>query len=230
MNLASIDHLAVNHHCWLQRCSPLAKVIFLISVLALLLTTRSLPFIAGLASFLLMVVAGNGLPLSVILPLAFMPLVFASIFAISVGDWAVGLLIIGRAGVAALMVATVFVTTPPVRLLALLSAPMPGVFAELLFFTYRSFFLIAGTLENTIQAVKLRRGNQKPGIARIRAMAPVYGMILVRAWDMAARQYSLLRLRGLEEGLKVNRDWRLKVQDLGLLAAAIIIGAGWYFV
>ena len=31
-----------------------------------------------------------------------------------------------------------------------------------------------------------------------------YGMLLLRAWDLAGRQYELLRLRGLGEGLRVS--------------------------
>jgi energy-coupling factor transporter transmembrane protein EcfT len=230
MNLATMDNLAVNHHCWLQQCSALAKLLFAAAVLILLLTTMSLPFIAGLAALLLVIALSNRLPLGVLLPLALIPMFFAGIFAVSTKDWTVGLLVIGRAGTAALAVAEVFMTTAPVHLLGLIAAPMPEVFGELMYFTYRAFFLLAGSLDNTLTAVRLRRGKEKFSFARIRAMAQVYGMTLVRAWDMAGRQYDLLRLRGLGQGLKISRDWHLHVWDLGLLAALILIGVGWYFV
>ncbi len=230
MNLAAIDHLAVNHRCWLQRCSPLAKVLFIGVVLAFLLTSRSLPFLGGLLALLLVLVISNRLPLGVLLPLALLPMVFAAVFAVSVGDWRVGLLLVGRAGTAALLAGLVFVTTAPVRLLALLSAPLPGVFGELLFFTYRSFFILAAGLENTLRAVRLRSGEKGFSWARLKVLSQVYGMTLARAWDLAGRQYDLLRLRGLGAGLKFNRDWRLRVGDLGLLALAVLMGMGWYCV
>ncbi|MDD2283386.1 MAG: energy-coupling factor transporter transmembrane component T [Eubacteriales bacterium] len=230
MNLATLDNLAVNHHCWLQRCSALAKVVFIAAVLCFLLTTMSLPFIAGLAGLLLAVAVTNRLPLIVLLPFAFIPMIFAGIFALSIRDWTVGLTVIGRAGTAALTAAMVSMTTAPVKLLGLISAPMPEVFGELIYFTYRSLFLLGGSLDNTLKAVRLRRGKEKFCIARVRAMAQVYGMTLVRAWDMAGRQYDLLRLRGLGQGLKISRDWHLCSWDLGLLAVIILIGVGWYFV
>lgn len=230
MNLATMDNLAVNHHCWLQQCSALAKVLFVAAVLTLLLTTMSLPFIAGLAAMLLVIALSNRLPLSVLVPLAIIPMIFAGIFALSIRDWTVGLLVMGRAGTAALTVAMVFMTTAPVHLLSLIAAPMPEVFGELMYFTYRSLFLLAGSLDNTLTAVRLRRGNERFSLARVRAMAQVYGMTLVRAWDLAGRQYDLLRLRGLGQGLKISRDWHMRTWDLGLLAAILLIGLGWYFV
>lgn len=230
MNLATMDNLAVNHRCWLQQCSALAKGIFVAAVLTLLLTTRSLPFIAGLAALLLVIALSNRLPLMILLPLALIPMLFAGIFAVSIKDWAIGMLVIGRAGTAALTVAQVFMTTAPVHLLGLIAAPMPEVFGELIYFTYRSFFLLAGSLNNTLTAVRLRRGKERFSLARVGAMAQVYGMTLVRAWDLAGRQYDLLRLRGLGQGLKISRDWHLRFWDLGLLAAIFLIGMGWYFV
>jgi energy-coupling factor transporter transmembrane protein EcfT len=230
LNLATLDNLAVNHRCWLQRCSTLAKVLFAAAVLTFLLTTMSLPFIAGLAALLLVIALSNRLPLAVLLPLALIPMIFAGIFAFSIRDWAVGLTVIGRAGTAALIAAEVFMTTAPVHLLGVISAPMPEIFGELIYFTYRSLFLLAGSLDNTLKAVRLRRGKEKFSFARVRATAQVYGMTLVRAWDMAGRQYDLLRLRGLGQGLKISRDWHLRSSDLILLAAILLIGMGWYFV
>jgi hypothetical protein len=230
LNIAALDNLAVNHSCWLQKSSLVAKALFVIAVLGLLLTSMSINFIIGLGLLLMVMVAANRLPLGVIAPLALVPMIFASIFAISLGDWSVGLVLIGRAGIAALTVVMVFVTTPPIRLLGLASAPMPGIFGELLYFTYRSLFLLWGTLDNTLTAVRLRRGKERLSLARFKAMAQVYGMVLLRAWDMAGRQYTLLRLRGLGTGLQVNRDWSLRRIDLFLLGIVILIAAGWCYV
>lgn len=229
MNLATMDNLAVNHRCWLQRCSLPAKVLFVIVLLALLLSTRSLPFMGGLALLLVAVIVINQLPLLMLAPLALVPMLFASVFAISLGDWSVGLIILGRAGIAALAVALLFVTTPPVHVLALLSSPMPRVFGELLYFTYRSLFLLFETLANTLRAVRLRRGRERFSLARVKASAQIYGMILLRGWDMAGRQYSLLRLRGLAQGIRVNRDWRFRKPDWTLLLMTFILAMGWYY-
>lgn len=230
MNLAVLDSLAVNHTCWLKRCSVLARILFVAAVLALLLTTMSLPFMGGLALFLLALAMFNRLPLKVLTPLVLAPMLFAGFFAVSLGDWQVGLALTVRAGLAALTVSSVFVTVPPLRLLGLLSAPLPEVFGELLYFTYRALFLLWESLDNTLTAVRLRRGREGFSLARIRAMAHVYGMTLLRAWDLAGRQYSLLRLRGLGEGLRVNRDWSLRTADLLLLIFTLLIAAGWFYV
>lgn len=228
MNLATIDNIAVNHECWLQRCSAPAKVLLIVTVLSLLLTTKALAFVGGLGALLLAIALGNRLPFKILAPLILIPMAFASLFAISVGDWAVGLLVVGRAGVAALLVVIIFLTTPPVRLLSLVSAPMPAVFAGLLFFTYRSFFILATSISNSLKAVRLRRGREKLSWGKFKSMAQIIGLSLVRAWDLAERQYDLLRIRGLGAGLKVDRDWRLRPWDCALLATVIIIGMGWY--
>lgn len=229
MNLATMDNLAVNHRCWLQRCSPLAKALFVLGALAFLLTTRSLTFLVGLMIFMVGLALTNRLALGVFLPLVLVPVFFASVFAISLRDWSVGLLVLGRAATAALTVVMVFMTTAPVRILGLISAPMPEVFGELMYFTYRSFFLLLESLNNTLAALRLRRGKERFSLSRVRAMAQVYGMTLVRAWDMAGRQYDLLRLRGLGQGLRISRDWHLRTWDLALFAALICIGVGWYY-
>lgn len=230
MNVAALDNLAVNHSCWLQRCSCLAKVFFILAVLALLLTSFSLPFMGGMAVMLVIMAIYNRLPLGVLAPLALAPMIFASVFAVSLGDWEIGLVLVARAGIAALTVVLVFVTTPPVQLLGLVSAPMPSVLGELLYFTYRSVFLLWGTLDNALTAVRLRQGRLRLGGARIRVMAQVYGMILLRAWDLAGRQYSLLRLRGLDQGLRINRKLAFQRADWVLLIIVVIIGAGWLYV
>lgn len=229
MNLATMDNLAVNHRCWLQRCSLPAKALFVVALLALLLSAKSLPFMGGLALLLVALAVSNRLPLLVLGPLVLAPMLFASIFAISLGDWTAGLIIVGRAGIAALSVALLFATTSPVRVFALLSAPMPRVFGELLYFTYRSLFLLFETLDNTLTAVRLRRGRERVSLSRVKAIAQVYGMIMLRAWDMAARQYSLLRLRGLGDGLMVSRDWRFRKPDWALLFMTFILAVGWYY-
>lgn len=227
MHLATVDYYGVNHRCWLQRCSGTAKIVFLAGFLALVISTRSLPFVGGLAAFLLALALVNKLPLRVLLPLALVPMVLASIFALSLRSWTLGLLVVGRSGAAALAAAVVLMTTAPVRLFGLLTALMPGIMAELLFFTYRSFFILTGSLANTLQGVKLR--GPGPGLGQIPTLARVYGMTLVRAGDLASRQYDLLRLRGLGQGLKINRDWRLHSQDLGLLFFLILLAMGWYY-
>ena len=103
------------------------------------------------------------------------------------------------------------------------------VFGELLFHLPVPV-LTLGALDNTLTAVRLRRGREGLSWGRFRATAQVYGMILLRAWDMAARQYSLLRLRGLGQGLRVNRDWRLRRADWALLLCILVLAAGWYYV
>src|SRR5690554_4082036 len=230
MNLATLDNLAVNHGCWLQRCSVLAKILFIFVLLGLILCTTSLPFLAGVGLVLLAIVVSNRLPLQVLLPLVLLPMIFASLFALSLGNWTVGLVIIGRAGLIALTVVLVFVTTPPLYLFGLLSAPMPEIFGELLYFTYRSLFLLWATLDNTLTAVRLRRGKEGFSLRKVRAMAQVYGMILLRAWDLAGPQYQMLRQRGLGSELRIRRDWTLSRQDFVLLAIVILIGLGWYYV
>lgn len=199
-------------------------------VLGFLLTSKSLYFVGCLLLLLMAVVLANRLPARIYLPLVLIPVVFAALFAISIRDWTVGLLIMGRAGAAALTVVMVFLTTRPVKLLSLVSAPLPAVFGELLFFTYRSFFILMASLSNSLRAVRLRRGQERFSVAKLKGMAQVLGMSLVRAWDLAGRQYELLRVRGLGAGLRISRDWRINPWDLTLAGLGIAVATGWYYV
>lgn len=230
MELAALDNVAVNHHCWLQRCSLAAKVGFVVVALALLITSRSLGFLGLQLLVVLGLALSNRLPIRMFFGLLAFPLIFSGIIALSLGDVPVGLLLVGRALAAAGAVVVVFLTTPPMRLLAFISAPLPGVFGELLYFTYRSFFLLWQSLDKTITAVRLRGGFAPKGLKRLKVAAEIYGTTLVRGWDMAGRQYMLLRLRGLEQGLAIQRSWSLSKNDWALLGLCIFLMGGWFLV
>lgn len=230
MHLAAVDNLAVNHSCWLQQGSPLAKLLLIFWVLAVLLSTTSLAAVGFTALVILLVAATNRLPLASLAGLAMVPMLLAALFAFSLADWYVGWLLVGRAGTAAATVVVVAMTTPPLRLLTLLSAPLPRVLGELMYFTYRSVFLISGGVATALEAVRQRRGREPWGVSRFRTLAQVFGMALVRSWDLAGRQYEAVRLRGVSQGFSVQRDWRLRLNDLPVLATGLLVTAGWYFV
>lgn len=230
MNLATVDNLAVNHRCWLQHCSPLAKLLLVAAILALLLTTLSLQFVLLTACLVAAVAISNRLPLAQLAALSAVPMLLASLYAYSLGDWQLGWLIVGRAGTAAATVVAVAMTTPPLKLLTLLAWPLPGVLGEVMYFAYRSLFLLTGGVSASLAAVRLRRGREKLSFSRLRVMGQVIGMSVIRAWDLAGRQYDLLRLRGLAEGLAVQRDWRLRPADAVLVGLAFMLIAGWYYV
>ncbi|MTI96034.1 MAG: hypothetical protein FH749_11225 [Firmicutes bacterium] len=230
MNFAALDNIAVNHHCWLQRCSLPAKALLAALTIYLVLSSLVLEFLLGVALLLLAVVVVNRLPLVTVLALVLFPMFFASIFAVSLGDWQLGLVLVLRAGSAALTVLLVFLTTPPVRVLGLLAAPMPKIFGELLYFTYRALFLLWETVDRLLRAVRLRGGFGGGLLFRWRTAARVYGAMIARAFDLAQRQYQLLNLRGLGTGLKVSRDWRLRRADISLLPLAALLIAWWLYV
>ena len=139
MDLATMDYLAANHHCWLQRCSPWPRFSL----------RRGIDFspdykVPGLSPWYAGLYLGAGPEQPPSLAGAsdsghHSP-VFRQRLCYQPQGLECGRACPGRAVVSALTVAMVFMTTVPVRLLGLISVPMPAVFGELITLLIVHFF------------------------------------------------------------------------------------------
>jgi energy-coupling factor transporter transmembrane protein EcfT len=103
---------------------------------------------------------------------------------------------------------------------------VPGVVGDALLMTYRTTFLLFGKFSSLLRAVRLRaglRGRHPVRTARITTQA--LGGLLLYSFDLAQRDYDILRLRGYTGRLRVNtlRSTDRRVDAALLLAATMAL-------
>lgn len=206
MDVTAVDRSAVQGRSALHRASPASKLVATGLVLAAVVSARDPLLVAGLALALVGVSAGFDLPLRPMLALALYPSVFAVVFAFAAAPGPVtGALFVAKAVTAALAVVTLMFTTPYPHVFAPLQRVTPTVVGDALLMTYRSLFLLGDKFADLVRAVRLRAGiSARQPIRSARATVRALGGLLLYSFDLAEREYDVLRLRGYEGGLRVT--------------------------
>lgn len=224
MDIAAIDFWANSGRSTLHRASALGKGIAALAFVAAAVVATS-PYL--LVVIYLLLVAGvfcTRLPASRLLLIAAYPVVFALLFAVSRWDGRLEtpVLILLKALTAAQAMVLLITTTPYPDLFAALGRGLPGVLADGLFITYRSFFLLLREMDRMLTALRLRGGLRSGRIVASTAnVSRALGMLLVRAVDLAERLYSVLKARGYRGRIYASPRWRsVSAPDLVPLAAA----------
>ncbi|HHW91897.1 MAG TPA: hypothetical protein GX735_04275 [Firmicutes bacterium] len=209
MDLALIDNYAHRGKTPLHRASPIGKV-FLTCVLLLgVIRARTyleltLLFCCGAVALFL-----SRFPFTRLLPFLFLPAFFGTVFA--AGGSGAGpplFLIMGKAVTAALSLLLLLLTTPLPRLMGLLRVVLPGFLADAFFITYRSFFLLWGSLENLLLIYKMRGGYSSRALfTNLLHLGPVLGVLVLHALDSMERFSWVLALRGGSASLGGGRVW-----------------------
>lgn len=224
MDVAVVDRSAVQGRSALHRASPTSKLVAVGLVLAAVVSARDPLLVAGVALALVGIAAGLDLPLCPMLALALYPSVFAVVFAFAAAPGPVtGALFVAKAVTAALAVVTLMFTTPYPHVFAPLQRVTPTVVGDALLMTYRSLFLLGDKFADLVRAVRLRAGiSARQPLRSARATVRALGGLLLYSFDLAEREYDVLRLRGYEGGLKVTpRPSEAPAAD----AASIAFGA-----
>ncbi len=226
MRLADIDLHATSGDTGLHRASPVAKLLGGALVLAAVIVTRDVLVVLTVSLTLVAAQTALGLPVARIVTAAAYPLFFAVVFAFSAsGDPLVWALIILKATGAALIAVMLVYTTPYPQVFAPLQRVLPRLIGDSLLVTYRSFFLMADKLQRLIRAVRLRSGERSAAPwKRIPAMMSALGNLLLYGFDLAQRDYDVLRLRGYEGRFVVKRRTSAsRAADAGVLAVSALL-------
>ncbi len=137
--------------------------------------------------------------------------IFAAIFALSgmsvlqVEPW----VIILKAVTAAFGLLILFSTTNYFEIFAALALFLPRLILDVLFTTYRSFFILLKELNDLLIALKVRGGlAPKRFINNLKNLGSILGTLLIHALDMSSRSSSILKIRGYRGGIAHHHSKR----------------------
>ncbi len=139
----------------------------------------------------------------------------------------IGLLLITAKFTAILSVAVaLFATTPLSQLtIALRTIGMPWLLTDLLLFTHRYLFQLAGDLRRMRTAARLR-GFLANSLSSLKPLAYITGSMLVRSHDQAERVFQAMTLRGYGNTSLPLPVFRPALSGYLLLGAAMLLAAG----
>jgi cobalt/nickel transport system permease protein len=107
------------------------------------------------------------------------------------------LLIILKVIVASSTMVLLFISTPYVKLFSRLDKIFPKFLVTALFLTYRSIFILWGSLEDIRQAIYLRGGLSIKNPARsLMVLGNSLGFLVVKSIESSEKMYEGMRLRG----------------------------------
>ncbi len=234
MDLAFIDFLATRGHRGWHLASPAAKLLFtVVTVVAVIIAGQLLSLALILALLLVMMTAAR-LPVTRLLHFLAYPAFFGGIFAASHvgGGWVQPVMLVLKAVTVAAGGLLLVATTPMVDIFAHLRLVLPPAVVEAMFFTYRSFFLLLGRLQDLHAALRLRGGYTTFRlVANVRNVAAPLGVLLITAMDTGERMHRVLVLRGYRQGCGLpgrlapfsSWDWVPCLAGAGILLAAVML-------
>jgi energy-coupling factor transporter transmembrane protein EcfT len=223
VDVRAVDLSATTGTSGLHRASPLTKLAAFALVLAATVAQQNAFVVLGIALVLSSLVLGSRLRAGLVFSLAAYPGLFALVFAFAAApEWLTGSLFVLKAVTAALAAVTLIATTPYPQVFAPLQRVLPEIVGDALLMTYRSLFLLVEKFERLLMAVRLRSGlaGRSP-VRAARAGASALGGLVLYAFDLAEREYDVMRLRGYEGRLRVTLPRAARPAfDAALLAGA----------
>ncbi len=223
MRIGVVDECAVLGDSWLHRALPSAKLVAFALMLAAVVVSWNLLVILSLALLLTAVARSARLPMRDVTALAAYPGLFAVVFALAAApDVFGGALLVARAITAALGAIVLVFTTPYPQVFAPIQAVTPSLVGDALLMTYRSLFLLLEKFGDLLRAVRLRAGLHVGSPARAaRATTQALGGLLMYSFDLAQREYDVMRLRGYERALRAESPASSSpMRDAAIIAAA----------
>ena len=207
MDIGAIDYYANFGNSLIHRLGPGIKVIFVISLIASIVLTKSLIILGGIYFLLLGLVIISKVPAIKVILLAAYPAIFAIIFAFASwsGNRAFTLLIIMKALSASLCMVLLIITTSYPRVFSAMRPIIPGILFDALLLTYRSIFLLFGLLSNLFSALKIRGGfSNKNYFKRLKNLSSGLGLLVIRGFDLSQHYYGVLNIRGYSGNFSVS--------------------------
>jgi cobalt/nickel transport system permease protein len=209
MKLSFVDRNAALGSSFLHNAQAESKMVAALFLLITVLAAGRLELLAflmvGLATLLLF----TGTRMAEQAVFLLYPLFFGGIFGgVLLGYRGAALaLVLLRACAAVFVLLLLITTTPYIRLFAVLGRFLPVVLVDIMFLTYRSFFIITGQIQDTITAVRLKGGYDLRSLAQsIKNAARILGFTLLTSLEMNEKNYRILLLRGYEGGIMPVRE------------------------
>lgn len=204
MELYLIDSLASSGRSRFHLASPKSKLFFAASVIFSAITSNSTNLTLALFVTLIALMSFLRLPTLRLLLMTSYLAIFAAIFALSrpsafsMESFA----LILKAVTAALSLLILFSTTNYFDIFGLLAKFLPPLITDVLFLTYRSFFVLLKELNDLLMAMRIR-GGLLPGriVSNLKNLGSILGTLLIHALDMSVRSSDILNIRGYRGGI-----------------------------
>ena len=233
MNIAHIDNISVNGDSVIHRSGGAAKIIFAVFILSGFLFSTEINKVLLLGVILIIASIISKIPLDTAFGLLIYPLFFSSFFALLIirESPQEGLLIILKATGAAYSMILLILTTPYIEIFSILSLIFPSVIIDILFFTYRSFFILLEKMENIMKSIKLKGGYHFLDISKnLKNIAGIIGLLIIHSFEMSERMYKIYSLRGydgkLPQGdmkiIRGNKDYIIILAGIAAFTGVII--------
>jgi len=231
LDLAYLDHLAVNGDGPLHKTSAPAKFIFLGLCLTAVMMARSLLAIGLVTVVLTTVILWARLPLGRLLHYTLYPLFFSSVFALAGVDgfWPKGALVVLKALAAVLAVLPVVCSTTYVEVFSVLGRFLPTVVVDGMLMTYRTFFVLLRQMGNLFRSLKLKGGYSPLALFRnIRNYGGALALLFIHSWEMSERMYKVMALRGYRGGIRTGEGRKYGLYDIlppvwGLIILVMVV-------
>lgn len=204
MKLSFVDRNAALGSSFLHVVAPESKMLAALFLLVTVLATGRLEFLVLLILSLSALLLYTGTKVAQQGVFLIYPLFFGGLFGgglLGYREAALALVLL-RACSAVYVLLLLITTTPYIQLFAVLGRFLPVVLVDIMFLTYRSFFILTGQIQETITAVRLKGGYDLKSLARsLRNAARILGFTLLKSLEMNEKNYRILLLRGYEGGI-----------------------------
>jgi len=225
IDVAKVDYWAASGTGPFQRASIIAKLGFLLLVLAAALAATN-PYSLALGYLVLLLTAAAArLPWLRMMGLSLYAAVFTVLYIVSLrGGMLAHAVLIVKAITPALAVLMLIVSTPYPRIFSLLSAVLPEILAAGLFMTYRTLFILLDMMDNFVAAIRLRGGFSPGSLYKNSAnISKGIGMLLVRAVERSSRLYAVMVVRGYSGSMAGQPPVKLHREDWLPLGTGMVI-------
>jgi len=199
MKLTDIDFYATFGETRLHKLKPKYKLCSAFFLLAAILINTNL-YIAGILyfSFIIILIAFK-LPILKIFKASLYPIIFLTIFLFSYDNLTLKTLLFLTLRV--LSASTVFVTliftTTYMDILRALTGIFPEVLLNLMFYTYRSLFILSNTLDNLLTSLRLRSNlSIKKPLFSLQVIGSLIGFFIIKSIETSEKMSDGIKLRG----------------------------------
>jgi len=218
-----VDYYSTSVKSFFHATTPIAKIVFLFTVLFSIIICQSLGWLVAILFLLFFLAFLAKLPVFRIFKWALLPVFFSLFFALSqIGFGKLPYITIFRAYDSAVLLLFVAATTPYNSLFSVFGKISPFL-SNLIFIAYRFLFLIADEAETKFKMLKIR-GGYSGGLAQtLKNISFMLGKIFIHSFEKGEQIYKLLLARGYK-GIVVSRaDDKFRINDFILVFIAIFI-------
>ncbi|QGG46774.1 CbiQ family ECF transporter T component [Heliorestis convoluta] len=226
MSLQTVDILAVSGSSYLHRVTATCKLLTLLFMIISVLITKNIYLLSVLAASLLLFLHFN-LNFSLLkqLTIYIYPLFFSLIygfFFLSFTGEAL-LVVVLRALTAVILLLTLIVTTPYVKIFSTLNRVAPSVLLDIFFLTYRAFFLLLSKVLEILALLRLRGAMEGLSLRRrLTNMGSFFGLAFVKAIDLNEKNYWMMTVRGYEGAMYSKGERSFQGRDLLIYITSVL--------